>query len=1472
MRDDFKKKTIEYLARRVAYLCSNPECIRPTLGSQAGGQGLINIGVAAHITAASVGGKRYDASLSPDERRCASNGIWLCQSCSKLIDSDEKKYTVELLREWKRTAEERAFTAIAMAPSSLERASKVTMELDEADRELIRGLGLPTHDDIEAVTMRLRAAAKEDIQAFKGMREWPSHSIPLNLRTKDRRGIHAVSVAGVAAAFEVVSEISVVAGPGTGKTTTLVQVADAILSSNAAIAVFVPLSEWSSRTDGIFQSLTRRNAFHGFREQHFMLFAFYGRLVLLLDGWNELDSASRTRAICEFNALRRDYPLLGMAVSTRRQARAVPVAGPMIEIEALSEQQQIEIARAIRGNEGEALLDHAWRTPGVRELISIPLYLNALLAYAKCGTIPTTKEEVLRLFVTEHEISPDKAEVLERELLGVHRNLLEALAVEATQAANTTIQDGRAKAIISQAEDRLVAAGQITSRPQPITVLDVLVNQHTIIRPGEGSGVSFQHQQFQEWYASFGVERLMLAAEVGDVTARKMLDFDVLNMPTWEEPILFACDRLSRADKTGPGAIAAAVLRTLSIDPLLSAEMIYRASSAAWDIIKDEVIAFADRWHKLGRVDRAIGFMITTGKPEFAPYIWPLITDPDTQVHLSALRAARRFRPSVLGSDVQVRIAVLPEQIREHVIAEIATESGFDGIELATKLAKADSSACVQFAVIESLLFRRADRFATDILKVASDDVWPLLARKGYADEITDPEAAARLWREYQAYVEGETNVLTKINLLLKGDGNSPANEHQIATLIESKNFPFQDNQAILILENAFKRYPIEVGAALLNRIQMRRDLPFQCEKLLTEVPTIDEGAIPAMVLDVASENRLAKMAAVVVGPKTVGILIDKFLAFTEMMQCKEKPIERTTSDEYYRLMDRISISRVEAFLTALQSRSNTEEPHRISALADLLSRHGKNAWIPIEPLRSELHLPEPIACAGQRWVEVMLTSPSATRHQFANVVQAIERLPRPEFVDGLSRLLAEDLSRWQKARQDFFAKRERGSLLPPDVTHSYTLQYRRAFAAIGDEQVARLMGQYLPDLTFGFDAACVLRDIWYKQQNMREEKWFRPWFSDAKARRQQRQEQGPGETSSYAEMIFDVIQKMILVPGSKDQQIHALKLTQVALSMPYGNKEVILKALLGLPLPLHEKHNFLISLTMAGEIISADMVLDGIRELIEEAKQKPWLLSERDNGIERWLELLPFSDRPKAIHEAIALVEVRYREPWQLRRLFSALGNAPVAHAEEVLMELADRDPRFYNEREWVEALIACDTETSIKTLLDLICSGKLSLNKRSIDGWMLARGLAGNIRSYPELRAELTRRYEELAPSAGKSVLTLVIAELADIEGLLTLIRGYATEGRPFDGTLNIMIKEIALRKQPLKHLEGAYELYSVDLSMLRKQLFAMLTDNAAKVRVAEACLIAIDELRDEYGRVDSEPRHPDILSGLSWPLSAE
>jgi hypothetical protein len=115
MRDDFPKPVAEALAKRVGYRCSNPGCRRVTSGPHTVASKSINVGVAAHITAASPGGPRHDKSLTPEERKSAENGIWLCQKCAKMVDSDEARYDTPLLLQWKDVAEREALREIETA-------------------------------------------------------------------------------------------------------------------------------------------------------------------------------------------------------------------------------------------------------------------------------------------------------------------------------------------------------------------------------------------------------------------------------------------------------------------------------------------------------------------------------------------------------------------------------------------------------------------------------------------------------------------------------------------------------------------------------------------------------------------------------------------------------------------------------------------------------------------------------------------------------------------------------------------------------------------------------------------------------------------------------------------------------------------------------------------------------------------------------------------------------------------------------------------------------------------------------------------------------------------------------------------------------------------------------------------------------------------------------------------------------------
>ena len=625
MRDDFTRQTMAEIAKRVGYRCSNPECRRATVGANAAQDGVVTIGVAAHICAASPGGPRYNAAQSQEARRGKDNGIWLCQNCGRLVDADPSKFTVELLTGWKSTSQERAFRELVTPDVSImgEEAARVE-SIVAADNKVV------ANSSFQSVFEKVNAAASADLAGHKRAPMWSEGSIELTLRSYDDQTAPPFQIGKLPAGLDVADEVTIVAPPGTGKTTTVLQLATHVLAGNTTVPLYFKLGDWSAGSLGLLASIHERGAFKGVHPDELVTLARRGRLLLLLDGWNELDPPSRKRLRVELDQIRRDWPFVRIVATTRRQALDLPMTGPRIAIEPLSEDQQMALAKAQFGD-GEKIVDSAWRTPGVRELIATPLYLSALLSVSSQGSSPGTKEEVLRLFVQQHESADEHAEALQAILHGCHQDMLAALACELNASGSTAMAEGEARRVVATTVSKLRDEGQLAGQVEPFAILEALASHHTLVRSGANNGsVSFQHQQFQEWFASHRVEEFIQASATGDLDARAQLRGDVLDQPAWEESVLFAVERMSR-EEGGAALVAHAVRLVLPIDPMLAAEMIYRSSTDVWNEVKEEMIAFGDRWHQPGSVDRAVRFMIMTGREEFEPWVWPLISGTDSQ-------------------------------------------------------------------------------------------------------------------------------------------------------------------------------------------------------------------------------------------------------------------------------------------------------------------------------------------------------------------------------------------------------------------------------------------------------------------------------------------------------------------------------------------------------------------------------------------------------------------------------------------------------------------------------------------------------------------------------------------------------------------------------------------------------------------------------------------------------------------------
>ena len=129
-RDEFSQATKDELAKRAGYICSYPGCHRLTVGPSSDRvSGVTLVGVAAHITAASDKGPRYDETLSPDERKSERNGIWVCSNHGKFIDDNPSRCTIPEIQRWKKQHEEWIFARVETG-QDLVQSGLVEMRLD----------------------------------------------------------------------------------------------------------------------------------------------------------------------------------------------------------------------------------------------------------------------------------------------------------------------------------------------------------------------------------------------------------------------------------------------------------------------------------------------------------------------------------------------------------------------------------------------------------------------------------------------------------------------------------------------------------------------------------------------------------------------------------------------------------------------------------------------------------------------------------------------------------------------------------------------------------------------------------------------------------------------------------------------------------------------------------------------------------------------------------------------------------------------------------------------------------------------------------------------------------------------------------------------------------------------------------------------------------------------------------------------
>lgn len=348
--------------------------------------------------------------------------------------------------------------------------------------------------------------------------------------------------------------------------------------------------------------------------------------------------------------------------------------------------------------------------------------------------------------------------------------------------------------------------------------------------------------------------------------------------------------------------------------------------------------------------------------------------------------------------------------------------------------------------------------------------------------------------------------------------------------------------------------------------------------------------------------------------------------------------------------------------------------------------------------------------------------------------------------------------------------------------------------------------------------------------------------------------------------MIFNVIDALIANGVTDEQKKRAVTLGTVGARLPHGQRDLTIQKLIALA-PRQARASFLLSLVLSGEDIDIKLVADGIMETFEAAKKDTWILTEGNaHQLRDWLRLLPFATPVSKVPAVVRDMPEAQRNPHLLEEMVGGLGNSPLEGAEAVLFRLAEDDPRFYLDRQWRATVLQLGTVSAARRLVDLMVNGKLS--GKPEDDWQWRRELGSLIIEYPDVRAHVRTLLKDGPTSQHLELLAHVVAENPGTEELIMLIDFEIKTGRsfvPWQSIRNAVTKHV-----PSESWKGAYDVVPVPAVELRQRLLEMTTGGV--VDPAARALNIIDELRDDYGAPEAEPRHPDLKSGRPWGTASK
>ena len=1384
----------------------------------------------------------------------------------------------------------------------MEREEFITSLMDPQNAALLGphlGLSFAVEPDIGDLLRKARAAAAAIAGAW--IRHTPSQFlVPLRALRLERDGKDTSHVIGLDTIGRILGESGrvVLEGPaGRGKTTTLIQIAQDNETSGT-IGILISLPDWAVSGLPILDFIAGMPQFRsvGLGADDLARVMNAHHVSFLLNGWNEIGEAEFGRAERLLRGVERDFPTAGIIVATRTHHLVPPLPGAMrARLLSLTRSDRTLYLKARLGANADELRQRIETDGELDGLTRTPFVLAEVASLFQAGIpIPSTKLEVLGAVARLIEQNDEHRNALSLAPLRGHaESYLAELARQMTVKGGVSLPDKEARIAVVRAWEALRQEGLAST---PIEAADVLATlcAHHLLERRDYPATSFQfgHQQFQEYYASLGLQAELRRVYESTKDADKLAFANTyLIEPAWAEPLRMIAAYLGNQATSGdaPAAAIAAFLvnAPLPLDAIFAADLARLCGPTVWARVRTDV---GERLRALYAVeeepyrDMGLAGILATGSDDFSDIIVPLLSGTDPHKRFGSYRTWEEFHLSSLGPNWSqivsqwneaARAAFVSEFIRRRYAPEVSAFVHADP-SLKVKIEAlnafgwvgAEEEASGLFAALDDeALQQNIGQIHLDLLPQASHERATALLRAVLASQ-TDPEERLRTLLMLSSV--GANDVLTELkDALSKLPGQlNDHQQHLVQSAFKMLDAREKDWISVWVAERIASgglwrerwigfvtSIPDEMKQQLLDRIEGED---------IQQARRGDPAALLGMVADSSMVQRLFRRYCD---------------ARKEILNAQDQRHELAYAVQRQIgsfLRDRQPDLTVGAVLAALDPEIGLIE---IDAVSHLFSNVG---W-PGYDLRGRLNpvYGERLRAFVKTAIEIALGQDDFSGELKANLASILSLVGSPEDITNLDKLIRADLDRARKGRAAWAAgdrtRRGNGGL----TTNAGV--YLKAMLGLDPANADALLVSFLEEPEYERDICEHLnRDMALPKAeagHFQKTDYARIWT----ARDLNGNLPHPARRAFFAGALKARIQTVeterVALAQAKQRQPYEYRLRQLAGALAavdgQGSLELVLDVM-SLPSDYdnHSALNSIETLIFNGVQLPALRVIPLFEAALDQMRRHGW--QQQDTWLfARMLCLLPFLDPPEAGIDALRqfVAKTNFDRHWEFRDVIQAVGYCRSDEALSYLKEIAaDKDRLNQLGDAWVKAVSAIGTEQSRELLLSFIDPNIPGLPEGVFFDRddHLAPQIAQIAKTDPHAKSRLMELCATHLPEKRRALLGKIIGRFADFEAVLAglnLINDSLSPAVPFE--IREQLEGAFVERRPHGITGNTFTLEPRNSNAIRANLFEMAIKDEQRKRSAVRLLAQIEEWRLQYGRPTGEPRHPAPESGLAWPL---